>query len=292
MEVSVVIPTYYRPKDLVDLFESILRQTVKPLEVIVVDDTPANVIECVCETYYERFRKFNIKLVYVRNRKERSLTIARNIGISLAKGEIILFLDSDIVLYPNYMEKILEVFERVPISLGVQGWIILEKVPRGVKGLLKYFTLNNLRKMFLLSHFAINRCGLFEYPVMLTKIASCEVLSGSNMAFRHVIFDEFKFDENLLRYSYMEDLLFTHSLYRRYPNSLYITPYARCIHKVSREGRMAISIEHPYSRICRKYVLMKLFGMKGLLIFGWQTLGQLTLSAVQKIWKFIGRNLT
>lgn len=49
MNVSVVIPTHYRSKDLSELFESLLRQTVKPIEVIVVDDTPSNVIEKVCE---------------------------------------------------------------------------------------------------------------------------------------------------------------------------------------------------------------------------------------------------
>ncbi|MEM2703870.1 MAG: glycosyltransferase family 2 protein [Candidatus Bathyarchaeia archaeon] len=269
MKVSVVIPTYYRPKDLANLFDSILRQTVKPLEVIVVDDTPTNVIEKVCETYYDSFKRFNIKLVYVRNYKERSAAVARNIGASMAEGEIILFLDSDIILYPDYMEKILEIFEEIPNSLGVQGWKIPKNVPRRSKGLLKYFALNNLRKLFLLLHFTSGACGPFEYPAILNKISNCESLSGSNMAFKRAIFDEFKFDENLLKYSYMEDTLFTYSVYKKYPNSLYITPYAKCVHKVSEEGRITTStFEHPHLRACRKYVLKKLFGTKGIIIFG------------------------
>ncbi|MEM3566639.1 MAG: glycosyltransferase family A protein [Candidatus Bathyarchaeia archaeon] len=121
MEVSVIIPTYYRPKDLIDLFESLLRQTVKPLEVIVVDDTSTDVIESVCESYYNRFKKFDIKPAYVRNYKEPSLTIARNIGVSIAKGDVILFLDNDVVLHTDYIEKVLEVFNNNPNALGVQG---------------------------------------------------------------------------------------------------------------------------------------------------------------------------
>jgi len=285
MEVSVVIPTYYRSKDLSELFDSLLKQTVKPLEVIVVDDTPTNIIEKVCETYHDKFEELNIELIYVRSFKERSAAIARNIGVSMAKGEIILFLDSDIILYPNYIKKILEVFQKIPNSLGVQGWKIPKRVPRNSKGLMKYFTINNLKKLFLIQHFTTDSCNLFEYPLLLTKIINCESLSGSNMGFKRVIFNEFKYDENLLKYSYMEDMLLTHSIHRKYPNSLYITPNAKCIHKVSEERRIKGSIfEHPHLRVCRKYVLMKLFGIKGLLIFGWQTLGLLTLNISRKIW--------
>lgn len=288
MEISVIIPTYYRPWDLAELFESLLRQTIKPLEVIVVDDTPTNVIKEVYETYYEKFKRLGIELFYVRNYKKPSLTIARNIGISMVKGEIILFLDNDIILYPDYIEKILEMFKKYPNALGAQGWIIPKNIPLKGKDLLKYFALNNLRKLFSLWHFTSNSCGPFNYPMILNEISNCERLSGSNMSFRRVVFEEFKFDENLLRYSYLEDLLFTYPIQEKYPNSLYITPHARCIHKASEEGRMKASIlEYPYLRVCRKYALVKLFGMKGLLIFGWQILGLLVLGVLRKIGNFI-----
>jgi len=295
VKVSVVIPTYYRPKDLADLFDSLLRQTVKPMEVIVVDDTPVNVIERLCEKYYDKFKKLNIELFYVRNHKEPSLTIARNIGVSIAKGDIILFLDSDVVLHSNYVEKILEVFKDNLSALGVQGWRAPKISQRGSKRLLKHFVLNSIRKLFLVQHFSVDRCNLFEYPLILTRVTNCQYLSGSNMAFRRIIFNEFKFDENLLKYAYLEDLLFTHSIYKKYPNSLYITPYAKYIHKVSEEGRIyRISLlEDPFLRVCRKYVLMKLFGVKGLIIFGWQTLGLLALSISRnflEIYNSIARN--
>jgi glycosyltransferase involved in cell wall biosynthesis len=293
MKVSVIIPTYYRPKDLSELFESLLKQTVKPLEVIVVDDTPSNIIEEVCENFQNMFEKLSIKLAYVRNYKERSAAIARNIGASIARGEIILFLDSDIILYPDYIEKILEVFREKPEALGVQGWIDLAIETRGHIYLRKHHLINNLRKFFSLSHLKhseIEKCKLFEYPARLTNVVSCEALAGSNMAFKREVFNHLKFDENLKSYSYMEDKLFTHSVYKKYPDSLYITPYAKCIHKVSREGRTETSLfESPHKRKCRKYVLMKLFGVKGLLIFFWQTAGLLLLSTMRKVRRYIRR---
>ena len=45
MKVSVIIPTYNRERDLRELFESLLVQTDKPAEVIIVDDTPGNEID-------------------------------------------------------------------------------------------------------------------------------------------------------------------------------------------------------------------------------------------------------
>jgi len=283
MQVSIIIPTYYRAGDLSVLLDSILEQTIKPLEVIIVDDTPSNDIKAVYEDKKEKFKDKGIDIVYVKNPKERSLAIARNIGVSIAKGEIILFLDSDTVIAPDYIENVLRVFQKFPNALGVQGHILIENTPKTTTDRLKFVAINNIRKMFVLPYLTINSCKLFEYPILLTDIINCQWLSGSNMAFRREIFNEFKFDENLLKYAYMEDLLFTHSLYRKYPQSLYITPHAKIIHKWSEEGRLRGPIEHPYVRSCRKYVLSKLFGVKGLLIFTLQTLGLIIIYVIS-IW--------
>lgn len=280
MRVSIVIPTYYRAKDLSALLDSILKQIVKPLEVIIVDDTPSDDIRAVYEVKKELFRKNGIEILYIRNPRKRSSAIARNIGVSVARGEIILFLDSDTIIAPDYIENILQVFQRFSNALGVQGHILIKDVPKTIVDRIRFIVINNIKKMFKLPHLSVNSCNLFEYPLFLTNVINCQWLSGSNMAFRREVFDEFKFDENLLKYAYMEDLLFTYSLYRKYPQSLYITPYAKIIHKRSEERRLKAPIEHPHVRICRKYVLSKLFGVKGLLIFALQTLGLVVLFAL------------
>lgn len=284
MNVSIVIPTYYRPKDLSELFNSLLKQTVKPFEIIVVDDTPTDAIKNVCEAYYSRFKEIGIELIYVKNwREQPSLTIARNIGVSVAKGDIILFLDSDVIICSDYIERILEVFEARREVLGVQGWINIKVRRRDL------YLWGPLRKIFFLSHLTKNKCKLSEYPYILTGIINCEALNGANMAYRREVFDKLglKFDENMKRYSYMEDVLFSHSLYKIRPNSLYITPYARLIHKRSEEGRTerrgSLLLETQYMRSCRKYVLMKLFGVKGLIIFFRQTVGLIFFGVLRKI---------
>lgn len=268
-KISVVIPTYYRQFDLSELFDSILRQTINPFEVIVVDDhTPNDTIKIVCEEYKTKFEKINIDIKYIRNPGEKGITTARNIGIENASGDLILFFDSDMILYPEFIEKIIEVFKDNSNALGVQGWMIENKKFAKIIYFYNFFA-----KIFYLSHSSRNSCKFNEYPVLLTKIINCTWMSGGNMAFKRNVFSEFRFDENLTKYCYMEDKLFSHSIFKKYPNSLFITPYAKCIHKSSKSGRMPDKQLKENKLRSRKYVLTKLFDFKGLLIYYWQNIG-------------------
>lgn len=103
------------------------------------------------------------------------------------------------------------------------------------------------------------------------------------MAFKRSIFNEFQFDENLAKYSYMEDDLFSHSIFQKYPESLFITPHAKCIHTVSEEGRMESGELREHKRKCRRYVLTRLFGLKGLLLYYRQNIGLLVFEGIRRI---------
>lgn len=284
MKVSVIIPTYCRARDLSELLESILKQTVKPFEVIIVDDnTPDDSIETLCNKFRKTFKKLGIDLIYVRNPRERSLTIARNIGVERARGDIIMFFDSDIILMPNYIEEILRIFNEKKDAVGVQGWMIpiwltsLKKkwlASRNKKRfLIRYLIDQLMRKFFLCSRYSKDECKFKSYPIILTRVINCERLCGGNMAFRREIFNEFRFDENLKGYAYMEDRLFTYSIFKKFPHGLYMTPHARCIHKQSSEGKGFDEKWESYLNWCRKYVLTKLFGWRGIVIYYWQNIG-------------------
>ncbi len=277
MKVSVIIPTYYRPHDFSELLDSLLKQTVNPTEILVVDDTPTDEVRRVCETYTLRFKNPDSAFIYIRNPKERSASTARNVGVEKASGDVIMFLDSDTIVYPDYIEKILEVFKTYSNALGVQGLII------NLEGTKWYHLFQTLNKLFLLQHHSKNSCTYSEYPVALTKIINCEWLSGANMTLKRNVFKEFQFDENLKKYSFMEDFLLSHSIFRKYPNGLFITPYAKCVHKASKEGRMESSNRKEHMRRCRRYVWTKLFGVRGAFNYSWQNIGILVIAAINKI---------
>jgi len=285
MNVSVIIPTYNRAKDLAELLDSLLEQTTKPFEVIIIDDnTPNNTIKVVCHEYKPRFESVGSKLVYVRNPRERSLTISRNVGVKIAKEDVIMFFDDDMILYPNYIEKILEAFEKYPNALGVQGWFQPRKVShyRFFERLEKIFSY-----FFYLGHPAKNRCSLFppSYPIILTKIINCDSLCGGCMAFKREVFNEFKFDERLKKIAYMEDDLFSYSIFKKYPKGLFITPYAKCIHKRSATGRTEDKELERLEFQYRKYVSVKLLGLKGALIHYWQSIGITIMRLALKLMK-------
>jgi len=275
--VSIVIPTFLRSKDVVELLDSILIQTVSPLEVILVDDSPTNEVEFVYQQHRVMFERLNINLIYVKNPKERSAAIARNVGVERAKGNIIMFFDSDVVLYPDYIEKILAAFKQCPNALGIQGW---HSTPAMIR---VHVWLEAIKGLFFFEHLVRNSCWLWEYPYPLTKIIPCQSLDGCNMTLKRDVMRDFKFDERLKKYSYGEDLLLTYSIFKTRGYCLYITPYAKCIHKKSEKGRMEKASHTRHTRQCNIYVYTKLFGVKGLFIHFWQRIGLLVIHLLVKV---------
>jgi cellulose synthase/poly-beta-1,6-N-acetylglucosamine synthase-like glycosyltransferase len=282
LKASVVIPTYYRSYDLSCLFESLLMQLVKPEEVLVIDDTPTTEIKNMCEKNVAEFCKVGVALIYVKNHRERSISIARNIGAKMAQGDIVLFIDSDIKLYPDYIKKVLNVFKKHPKALGVGSWRPFNRqLPKGIR----YHSLQTLQKIFFLHHQSRNSCRASEYPIALSKTIYCEWLMGETMSYRRSVFNEFQFDENLKGYTLGEDFLFSNSIYQRYPRSLLLTPDAMATHSYSSEARIDETKFATIKRINSKYILTKLFGFKGFFMFGMQRLGILIFGIYDRVQK-------
>lgn len=108
MDISVVIPMYNREKTIERAIRSILRQTFMPMEIIIADDcsTDASV------RIVREIRKKDRRIRLIRLRKNSGAQAARNCGIKVAKGEWILFLDSDDELVYNALEILRDAVEK------------------------------------------------------------------------------------------------------------------------------------------------------------------------------------
>jgi glycosyltransferase involved in cell wall biosynthesis len=237
MDVSIIIPTYNRSNELKDTLESLLIQSSLPSEVIIVDDSDNNIIEQFILEKTPLFLEKRITLKYIRNFRQKSLTISRNTGVDSANGDIILFLDDDVILKRNYLSEILLVFRNMPQAIGVQGFICNFPRISGMK--------NAINILLYMGHQEKNRArvlpsGANTYPSKPEAIIPCEWLSGSNHALKKEIFQEFRYDENLKRYSFKEDVDLTFRIYKRYPHSLYMTPFAQLEHRQSSLCRMPV----------------------------------------------------
>lgn len=102
MTISIIIPTYNQQDTLEETLNSALSQTV-PSEIIVVNDGSTDNTRFILSEYEEK-----VKVIHQTN---RGLPTARNTGIMNATGDYVLPLDSDDVLEPNCVERLLQVAE-------------------------------------------------------------------------------------------------------------------------------------------------------------------------------------
>ncbi len=102
--VSAIVATYNRANVISEAIESILAQTYKNLEVIIVDDGSTDGTVEVLERFGSRLR--------ILRQQNAGPSIARNCGIAAAKGEIISFLDSDDTWLPQKIERQVALLEK------------------------------------------------------------------------------------------------------------------------------------------------------------------------------------
>ncbi len=109
--VSVIIPVWNRCDDLKDTLQHLQRQTYGEYEVLVVDDASTEPIAEMLSAHYPAVRYFRLT-------QNQGAGVARNVGLREARGELVLFLDSDTVPEEQALEKFVRKFLAEP-DLGI-----------------------------------------------------------------------------------------------------------------------------------------------------------------------------
>ncbi|WP_162343337.1 glycosyltransferase family 2 protein [Cyclobacterium salsum] len=109
-KVSVVIPNLNRKSELIRAIQSVLNQTYKALEIIIVDDGS----DFSNKEYLEANGFCGDLIKVFRNPVNKGLSYSRNRGISLAKGDFIAFLDSDDFWEPEKIQRQVQLFQSNP----------------------------------------------------------------------------------------------------------------------------------------------------------------------------------
>lgn len=100
--VSVIVPVYNVEKYVRECVDSILNQTYKNLEIVLVDDGSTDLSGAICDEY----KKYN--RVSVIHKTNGGLSDARNAGLDMCNGELIVFFDSDDYISPVFIEVMIE----------------------------------------------------------------------------------------------------------------------------------------------------------------------------------------
>ena len=105
--ISIILPTYNREVYLVDALNSIIGQTYKDWECIVVDDGSTDHTHKIMDFYTERDKRIK----YYKLPQNYGIAVARNFGIQVSKGEYIAVMDSDDVMMKDRLKKSLKVIK-------------------------------------------------------------------------------------------------------------------------------------------------------------------------------------
>lgn len=99
MKVSVIIPVYNVEKYLESCLESIKSQTFTDYELILINDGSTDESFAIMRRYAERDARIRII-----SQSNRGVSAARNLGLSVAEGDYVLFVDSDDTILPDALE--------------------------------------------------------------------------------------------------------------------------------------------------------------------------------------------
>jgi glycosyltransferase involved in cell wall biosynthesis len=133
LKASVVICCYTeeRLKDIREAVESVLRQTLRPHEVVLAVDRNRQLYERLAETYRDsmdartnsiNFNQSPIPIRLVLNEGTPGLSETRNVAISASSGDVVAFIDDDAVAEPDWLENLIRPFES-PVS-GSQSRVV------------------------------------------------------------------------------------------------------------------------------------------------------------------------
>lgn len=134
MKVSVIIPTFNRAHTLGRAIQSVLSQTERDFEIIVIDDHSTDNTKSLIKQFG------GIK--YVLNRKSQGPAGSRNQGLEEASGKYVAFLDSDDAWFPRHLEESLSCMESLHLDACYALWyrkrgVLWERYPKEWLDILK-----------------------------------------------------------------------------------------------------------------------------------------------------------
>ena len=115
--VSIVITVYNCEKYIEKLLDSVINQTYKNLEIIIVNDGSKDDTLNICKKYSSRDKR--IKII---SQKNAGVSCARNKGIDKVTGKYIYFCDSDDYLELDTIEKMVDIYRQYDVELVVAGY--------------------------------------------------------------------------------------------------------------------------------------------------------------------------
>ena len=182
--ISVIVPVYRVEKYISRCIGSILQQTYKNLEIILIDDGSPDKSGEICDVYAEKDDR--IKVIHKRN---GGVSSARNVGIDIATGKYIMFVDSDDWLPKTSINVLKENMDKYFVDLVVAGYEARASNITVKKPTQKLIEFSNIEEKDIIS---ITTDSIFYAP--WGKLFDSDIIQKNNLRFNERI----KFGEDAL----------------------------------------------------------------------------------------------
>lgn len=194
--VSIIVPIYRAEKYLNKCVQSIVDQTYKNLEIILVDDGSPDNCPAICDAWAKKDSR--IRVIHQRN---GGFSAARNAGLDVATGTYIQFVDSDDWIEPNMVEALVIYAQQTHADIVRCG----------------YYEEDGLQHLAFCST-AQTHCP--DQNTLIVDLMNDGLMSGAlwNKLYRHSALGETRF-----RNGYSEDILFNYLLLAQEPKVVYVS---------------------------------------------------------------------
>lgn len=118
---SIIIPVYNQERFIRQCLDSIVTQTVKDFEVIIIDDGSTDKSGAICDEYARKDSR-----ITVIHKDNEGVSIARNKGLDIAKGKWVSFVDSDDFVEPDYLEVFNRIEDKADLTYFGNRWVFYD----------------------------------------------------------------------------------------------------------------------------------------------------------------------
>jgi len=165
--VSIITPVYNSEKHLRGAINSVINQTYKHWELLLIDDGSTDQSVPLMNRYVEE-ANFNIKLI--KNFKNEGTAVSRNKGIMEAQGDFIAFLDADDLWKPEKLEKQLKAMQRQNVEVCFSSYELISESGSALNKKICAMPVLNY-KTLLKSNYIGNLTGIYNAKI-LGKVTS------------------------------------------------------------------------------------------------------------------------
>lgn len=182
--ISIIIPVYNGEKTIAACLEAIFRSSYKDYEIIVVDDGSEDRSAEIVEGFNE-----GVRLIRQQTSGPAS---ARNKGAELAKGEILFFIDSDVLIREDTLKVISDTFRKDPEIAAIVGVYAKDSISKGF-----FPQYDSLRKHYEWTNTMCNYTTIFTTARGAIKKGIFNEIGGFDEGYKGALVEDFKFGYRL-----------------------------------------------------------------------------------------------